>query len=640
MNHSISRAALAASLLSAPALAQVETTDETIVVTASRSGDPVRADLLGASVTVLDAQALDHRQTRLVSDILRDVPGVAVSRSGGAGGLTQVRLRGSEANHTLTLIDGIEVSDPYQGEFDYSTLAADDVARIEVLRGQQNALYGSDAIGGVIHYITLTGRDAPGFSARAEGGSFGSFDAAARAAGVAGALDYTLSATYLTTDGTPTARGGSRDIGLESIALSFKSTLEASEALKLTAVGRYSDSDADTNDSEFNTASPRFGFIVDTPGSHAKNRALFGLLRADLSLLDGRLTNAISAQIADTKRDGFASFGRSSGDKGRRNKASYDGTFRFGSDTVRQRITLAVDAERERYQNTDPSGFAFTGRRHADNFGIVGQYDVTVNDRLALGASLRRDENDRFADATTYRLQGSYRLDGGTRFRAAAGSGIKNPGFYELYGFIDGRYIGNSNLKPEKSEGWEAGVEQAFAGDRALVGVTYFRNRLEDEIVTRFPAPLFVATPGNSAATSRQRGVEAFAQARLGGGFRLDASYTYLHAREAELEEVRRAPNIASLNIDWRDPSDRGGVTLTVRYNGRQTDVAFTNPSFIPVRVALNDYTLVNFAADWKLTGRLSLFGRVENLLSEDYEDVFSFATPGRAAYAGVKLRF
>ncbi|MCP4028222.1 MAG: TonB-dependent receptor, partial [Sphingomonas sp.] len=191
MKTLLSSAALAALLLPATAFAQVapdpapaQTTDDdsAIVVTGIRSTvTPLRADQIGGSVTLLDADALDQRQTRTVSDILRDVPGVAVSR---IPGQTQVRLRGAEANHTLVLIDGIEVSDPYAGEFDFGTLIADDVARVEVLRGQQSAIYGSDAIGGVIQYITLTGREAPGISARIEGGSFGTVNTAARIAGV------------------------------------------------------------------------------------------------------------------------------------------------------------------------------------------------------------------------------------------------------------------------------------------------------------------------------------------------------------------------------------------------------------------------------------------------------------------------
>ncbi|HEX4097624.1 MAG TPA: TonB-dependent receptor plug domain-containing protein, partial [Caulobacteraceae bacterium] len=160
-----------------------------LVVTASRSGDATPADLVGASVTVIDDQALQQRQTVVVSDVLRDVPGVAVSRTGGVGDMTQVRIRGAEGNQTLVLIDGIKASDPFFDEYDFGTIIADPDARIEVLRGQQSALYGSDAIGGVISYTTLTGAEAPGIHVRAEGGSMGTYSGGARIAGVSGDLD-------------------------------------------------------------------------------------------------------------------------------------------------------------------------------------------------------------------------------------------------------------------------------------------------------------------------------------------------------------------------------------------------------------------------------------------------------------------
>ena len=174
---------------------------------------------------MLDPDALELRQTRAVSDVLRDVPGVAVSR---VAGQTQVRLRGTEANHVLVLIDGIEVSDPFTGEFDFGTLAADEAGRVEVLRGQQSAVYGSDAIGGVIQYITPTGRETPGYRARVEAGSFGTINAAARAAGVSGDLDYALSGTINTTDGTSNARGGGRDMRNDTGAVSLKASWTAS----------------------------------------------------------------------------------------------------------------------------------------------------------------------------------------------------------------------------------------------------------------------------------------------------------------------------------------------------------------------------------------------------------------------------
>ena len=383
-----------------------------------------------------------------------------------------------------------------------------------------------------------------------------------------------------------------------------------------------------------------FGYTVDSPGVRLTNTAFYGLVRAELSLADGRWTNALSGQFADTTRKGYTSAGFDYGDKGRRYKGSFESTFRFGTDTFQSRITGAVDVEREEFENTTPSAFVFQGKRHTDNVGLVGEYDLLVDNRLSLGASIRRDLNTRFADVTTWRAQGSYRFDTGTRIRGAYGTGVKNPGYYELYGYSDGKYIGNPNLKPEKSKGWEAGIEQDFAGNHATIGATYFDSKLEDEIYTTYPAPLYIATPGNRTTLSRQHGVEVFASATPIPQLRFDLAYTYLHARENGAVEVRRPNHIASLNTTVFSADKRFSGTLTVRYNGRQTDVAYTNPSYIPVTVSLQEYVLVNLNAEYKVTDKISVYGRVENLFNEDYEEVFSFATPGRAAYGGVKVRF
>lgn len=626
----------AASLLPTFACAADGAAVDELVVTASRSGDGVRADLLGGSVTVIDDAAFQQRQVRQVYDLLRDVPGLAVSR---VPGLAQVRIRGGEGNHTLVLIDGIEASDPNFGEFEFGTLIADEAAKLEVLRGQQSALYGSEAIGGVINYLTASGAEAPGVRVRAEGGSFGTIASAARMAGVNGALDYALSASQLSTDGSPNAPGGSRDIGADTWNLAGKSRWTVSDQLRFDVIARYTRSRTDINNSDYDSTSPTFGYTIDSPGSYVKNRAFYGLVRGELDLLDGRWTHRASAQIGRFERDGYDVDAASYGNRGQRNKASYETTYRFGSDTVKQQVTLAVDLERERFRNTDPTGYAFTGWRHIDNLGLVAAYDLVADERLALGASVRHDDNDRFDNADTWRLQGSYRFDTGTRIRAAAGSGVKNPGFGELYGYVDGRYIGNPNLKPEKSEGWEAGLEQTFADGAALVGVTWFDSTLKNEIYTTYPAPLFVATPANRATKSKQHGLEAFAQGRF-GAFQFDASYTHLKARENGVEEVRRPKDIASLAVTWFASDDRGSATLVVRYHGDQKDLAYTDPSFVPVRVTLDDYTLVNFNAEWRLTDKVSVFGRVENLFDEDYQEVFSFVSPGRGVFAGLKASF
>lgn len=615
---------------------------DTVVVTASRSGTGTAADQIPASITLIDAAALEQRQTRTLSDVLRDVPGVAVNRQ--IGGLTQVRIRGTEGNHVLTLIDGIEVSDPYQGEFDFSGVLADPAMRVEVLRGQQSALYGSDAIGGVIQLLTASGREVPGVTARVEGGSFGTFGAAARAGGASGALDYALTANLFTTDGTPTARGGTRNIGADSVALSGKVNWTPSDALTLTAVLRYTHVDADANNSDSNPASPRFGMIVDSPGVHVRNRAVYGLIGATYTAFDGRWTTSLTGQFADTRRTAFRGNGTVDyGNEGQRYKGSLVSSLSFGGDAVTHRLTGAVDVEREEYRNTTPgtgSPFdAFTGKRHSDNLGLVGEYELTAGGFTG-GASVRHDGNNRFADATTWRVQGGYRLPTGTRLRAAYGTGVKNPGYYELYGYSDGRYIGNPNLRPEKSEGWEAGVDQALAGDMVTLGATYFDARLKDEIYTSYPAPNFVATPANRTTRSKQHGVELFASARPIPQLRIDAAYTHLKASENGVEEVRRPGDIASFNITGSTRDERLSATLSVRHNGRMIDVAYTDPSYVPVRVSMKPYTLVNVALDYAVLPKLHLFGRVENLLDTHYEEIFSVATPGIGASGGVRLTF
>ena len=605
---------------------------EQIVVSASRSGKFYLPNTYPGSATVITADQLAKRQTREIADVLRDVPGVAVA---GVAGQTQIRLRGAEANHVLVLVDGIEVSDPFAGEFDIGTLQADIGARVEVLRGPQSALYGPDAIGGVVAYHSASGRAQPGFGARIEGGTQGTVNGAARYGIDRGSWDAALSAVVVSTDGQPNARGGTRDIGRDSYTLAGKGSVILSDSLTLRAAARYIRTEGRTNDSDFDTTSPTFGFIIDSPGVTFTNEAIYALLGARLDTLDGRWTHDLSAQIANVNRETDSPFGITSASEGDRFKASYVSAFELADE---HNLTFAADYEVEGFRNATPGGFVFDERREIEQVGLVGEYRYSgyVFD---FSAAIRHDFNDLFRDATTFRVGAGYRITDTTRLRAAAGSGVKNPGFFELYGFVDGRFIGNAALRPEKSTGWEVGLDQQL-GDRASVAVTWFDSELEGEIFTTFPPPNFIATPANRTTESRQRGVEVSLSARIDGAWSLDAAYSYLDAEENGVEEVRRPNHIASAALTWEVPGDAASATLVVRYNGATPDVAFTDPTFRPVRVTLDDYTLVNFNARVKLSEQLSAFARVENLLGEEYEQVFSFVSPGRSAVVGVEAKF
>jgi vitamin B12 transporter len=623
---------------------------ESVLITGSRGLFGARTDLLGSSYTVLSPVDLELRQVVVVSDALRDVPGVEVNRQGAVGNLTQVRMRGGEANHTLVMIDGIEAGDPFSGEFDFGTLIADDAAKIEVLRGQQSALYGSNAIGGVIQYITATGAEAPGLSAKFEGGSFDTMTGAARAAGVTGALDYALSGSLSRTGGTIGARNGIRHNGSESEGFSGKFIYTLAENFHLTAVGRYNNLDAKTTPQDFDfPPGPNYGLTFDRLPSDAtvqvadstSAKTLYGLVRGDLALMGGQWTHALTIQGVSGERRNYDDVGALSSDPyGTRQKASYVTTFNFATDGAMHALTLAADFKRETYQNKAVGAppAPFNDERHLDNTGIVGQYDLRIGDDIGFGAAGRYDDNSHFDNAITYRVQGSYRPIEELRLRAAAGTGITNPINFELFGFDPTTFVGNPNLKPEKSEGWEAGADYAFFGDSASVGATYFSSRLRDEIFVAF-TPSFLATPQNRATESTEDGVEVWASARIAKQWRLDANWTNLHALESSpgVQEVRRPPNVASLNLSWRAPDDRFGANLTLRYNGEQRD-----SQFIPtgsVRVPLKAYTLVNLGADYRLDDNWQIYGRVENLFNEKYEEVFAYPSVGLAVYGGLRFR-
>ena len=604
---------------------------EDILIIDSRDGSLKREDFTGSALVITPEQ-IEQRQTRDIADILRDVPGVAVA---GVAGQTQIRLRGSEGNHVLVLVDGIEVSDPFAGEFDIGTLQADIGARVEVLRGPQSALYGPDAIGGVVAYQSASGRSVPGFAARLEGGTQGTANGAVRYGAAGDSWDAALSAVVVSTDGQPNARGGTRDIGRDSYTLSGKGAVDVTEGLQLRAAARFIRTEGLFNDSDFNRTSPTFGFTIDSPGSRFTNEAIYALVGAKLDTLDGRWTHDLSAQIADVTRDSFDAFGQSFGSAGDRVKASYVSAFKIADE---HNLTFAADYEQEGFRNSLASSGGFTERRAIEQVGVVGEYRYS-GEAFDLSAALRHDINDTFRDATTFRVGAGYRITDTTRLRAAAGSGVKNPGFFELYGYVDGRFIGNAALRPEKSTGWEVGFDQDV-GDAATLAVTYFDSELKGEIFTTFPPPNFIATPANRTTVSKQRGVEVSLAAKLTERWSLDAAYSYLDAEENGRREVRRPKHIASAALTWAAPDDAASATLVVRHNGATPDVAFTDPSFRPVRVQLDDYTLVNLNARVKLTDSISGFARAENLLGKTYEQVFSFVSPGRSAVVGVEARF
>lgn len=614
--------------LSTPAFAE-DAADDSIVVTASRAQNGVEQDMLGASVTLLTAEDVQSRQTVVVSDILRDVPGVAVNRGGAIGSLTSVRIRGAEGNHTLMMIDGIEASDPAGGLFDFGSLFADEGARIEVLRGEQSALYGSDAIGGVVHYITASGKDRPGNSVIAEAGSYDTWRIGARVAGVNGRLDYALTGGVFETGGFIVAPNGSRHMGAGSRNLGGKLGYDLGD-VQLRAVARYNRTRAETNDQDYFIT----GNAIDAGGEY-EGENIYGLIGALVHTGDN-LTHDLSVQRASSDRDMFNEDGtHNRGSLGRRTRASWVSHLALGEGNhLRHDVTGAVDYERETYRNAGPVN-ALNPLRVINSWGFVGQYQASVADKGALILALRHDANSRFKDATSWRASASWKLSPSTRLRGAAGTGMKAPTFAELYGYSPtANYVGNPNLKVETSHGWEIGVDQSFLNKAISIGVTYFSATLKDQIIDLY-APIYTST--NASGETPHKGLEMTANAKIGNGFSISGQYSHIKAENEFGDQlIRRPRNLASANLLWEASDNSALVNLNIRHNGEMLDTNFATYVTAP----LKDFTLVNLSGEVRLTEGIRLHGRIENLLGSDYVENVGYNSPGRTVTAGFRANF
>lgn len=598
-----------------------------IVVTANRI--PTPAAEVGSAVTVITRQELEDRQVRQLSDVLRQVPGVAVSRTGPAGQTTQIRIRGAESNQTLVLIDGVEVNDPSSdSEFDFAHLMADDIERVEVLRGPQSALYGSDAIGGVVNIVTRRGEGAAGGTASVEGGGYGTLRGHASVSGGNDDLDYLIGAAGLRTDGTSAARNGSEADGTRNGTVYTKIGLHPSELVDIDVIGRTT---------RFNTDLDGFAGGVGAVDSKddVSGSTFLGRIQGKLKLLDGRWEHIVGLSYVDDSRDyRDGDDAITSSYRGKTTRVDYQTNLTLDSAALlpaEHRLTFAVD--REEQQADSDSGFSAFSRRIGAT-GLVGQYQLGLADSLFLTGSVRHDLNDLFRDTTTWRLTAAWQIEStGTKLRASYGTGVKNPTLFELYGFTN-TYRGNPELKPERAEGWDAGFDQRIWGDRVVLDATWFEQRISDLIVGSGQGS------ANLPGTATARGVELGLSVMPVDDLTIRASYTYTDAKDATgAELVRRPRNLASLDVTYRFLDGAANVNLGVDYNGRQKDLAF-DEAYNASPVTLDGYTLLNLAASYQVSDRVQVYGRIDNLLDEDYEEVWTYGSLRRAGYLGMKVSF
>jgi len=589
-----------------------------IVVSGDRIGYS-RADDLTAPVSILTQTQIQARNQGVVGDLLRTIPGLSVSQSGGGGALTQLRLRGSEANHIRVIIDGIEVANPSDGGFDFGGLRNEDIVKIEVLRGEQSALYGSDAIGGVINIITRAGSTSEIWRASVEGGSRDTFEGQISAVIPIASAALSINGNGFSTDGFDVAGlSGERD-GSQSTALNIG--VNNIELGGLNLGGKFGRSVRETefdSDSDFDGRLNNTDDITEVTTTTARIDARFTAFGIE---------NKISASHAETDTDTVGGF--SSRSIGTRNNIHWAAKKSF---TPAHSLTVLGEYESELYEII-PNFTEAGAEPENETYAIAGDYKFESGD-LNASVSGRHDFNDLFQDATTWRVGAGYGFDWDGRLRASIGTGVKNPTLIELFGFFPAsNFTGNPDLQPERSLGFSIGYDQSL-GDDFSFSVDYFRSELENEITTLFN-PDFSTSVVNLESDSTRSGIELAAKWSPIDSLSLSGSASFLDSEQDDIEEIRRPNFIASATATW-EPIDALALTLSIDHNGEQLDTDFATFS----DVTLDSFTLVGANARFNINEHVALTLRGSNLLDEDYQEVVGFASPGQAVFGGLELEF
>ncbi len=599
---------------------------QAIVVTGSR--EPIAIGDAPVSATLIDEESLDALGHAAASDVLRLAPGVSVAISGPRGTQTQLRIRGAEANHTLLFIDGIRFNDPAAGNAGrFELLTSDTLSRLEVVRGPQSALWGSEALGGVIAAETADPFRREGLDALAEYGSLDTGRLSANYAAAAGDLGFHAGGSWMQSAGIDSfGAGGDRD-GFTQSAATLKAVYRPAAPIQVGVSGHWTE-----GISEYDGFDPVTFVRADTP-DETENRIgaarvwLSGAHRGwsfevDASLLDSANRNRLGAQPLNS------TFGR-------RTTAGIQVSRRISG----HRLTGAIEHEKESFQAIDTLYFGGTDQDRSRRLtAYIGEWRAEWTDAVATNLAFRHDDFSAFEDATTFRAALLVRPLPGWTLHGAYGEGIAQPSFYDLYGFFPGSFAGNPGLRPEHSRGIEAGVR--WQSGPARLGLTVFSSRLKDEIVDIFDPATFLSSTANAEGTSRRRGIEAEASYRFESWLNVTVNYTLLDAEEQQaagaalVREVRRPRHSVNLIAAGHAGRLRWGAGLA--YVGRRRDLDFD--LFPAKEVTLDDYVLASLRVAWRLVPGLEAYARMENAFDADYQDVVGYNTAGRTVHAGLRL--
>lgn len=610
-----------------------------IVVTALRV--PIERDRIASNVTVLDKEAIEQEQPIAISDVLVRTPGISLSRNGGYGTSTSLRIRGAHSGQTVFVIDGMRLADPSStaGGYNVANLLTDDIARIEILRGPQSILWGSDAIGGVVNIQTARPTKKLEGKFAIEAGSRETASGRAAVGGTSPLLDWRVAGSVFATDGISARSVGTENDGYRRQSGSGTATVHLTENISADIRGYYADAR-----NEFD------GFSGDT--------AEYGLTREwtiytglTASLLDDRFINRFAILHSDIDRENYdpsrnlrsINFDA----KGKVRRFEYQGSFKISPAAD---IVFGAEREEQRMHSGSPdnSMTAYTlVQTEADIDSVYAQLRLSPFTGLTLSGGLRYDNHSQFGDSTVFSAGAAWTPNNGnTVLRASYGEGFKAPSLYQLYSLY-----GADNLQPEKAKGWEIGAEQALFDKKLRFSASYFHRDTDDLIDFAYcptsgtlPDICFIPDTSDTrfgyyanVKKSLAQGIELSASTQI-GSFYADANYSWISAEDKSAgsnfgEQLARVPrHLANGQIGY-ETSFGVKASVALRYSGKTLD---SNGG----STVMDDYLLTDIRAEWSIAPELTLFGRAENLFDVDYVTANGYSSLGRSIYFGLRGSF
>lgn len=610
-----------------------------VIVTATRLETPLKE--VASSVTVISREELDRAKKTTVLEALEEVLGVSVIQNGPEGGAASAFLRGANSEHTLVMMDGVELNDPISPSrsFDLAHLTLESIERIEVLRGPQSTLYGSDALGGVINIITTKGQGRPRFHLLTKGGSYRTFSGSAGISGSLNRADYSFNVSRLQTQGFSAAseayEGNSENDGYQNLSLCGRIGFRFKNNTDLELILRNLKTEAEIDNFG--------GGYGDDPNNTQNYDSLFLKVQVRSLQLRNRWEQKLFFSVVDYDRrhknptDDIHLFDSEEGFfKSRLFEIDLQNNFFLHEKNI---LTFGIDHHQEQgeseyqYNTIWGSDLSTFPLKRAWATGLFLQDQVRVADRFYATIGVRFDNHSQFGSALTFRLAETYLIEATkTKIKVTCGTGFKSPSLYQLY--APGTFwgpIGNKGLMPEKSLGLDFGFEQGFIGDKILLAATYFLNDFRDLI--NFDSYQGYINIGRAEA----KGIELLLRARPLDELMLNLNLTTTETRDKKTGNklLRRPEEKFSANLDYRF-SKKGNFNLSFLSIGKRDDMDFSTWPY--ARVTLPAYTLVNAAFSLDISSNIQAFSRLENIFNEKYEMIKGYGTPGFSIYGGLNI--